>query len=394
VTLVANENARRWADEHGFEFHPLFSQAEIGEILANPDFWHPVKGPYAGAKWGSRYIDRQCDQLMTIAAQGQCVLVANPGIFAARMVSEKLGRPLITLLLQPWMIPSISAPPIMPGGMTLPHWAPRPVGRLYWSAVHFVGDMLVRSEINRTRTRLGLPRIRRVLEWWVSADRVLGLFPDWYGRPQADWPGQVRLSGFPMYDGAPAGPLADEVREYCDADSPPLVFTFGTGMMHAAAVFHDAIKVIGRLQRRAILLTRFREQLPETLPPNVRHFEFVPLRGLLPHVAAIVHHGGIGTTAQALAAGVPQLITPWSWDQPDNAHRLERLGVARSIPVRRVTPDRMAVALESLLTPERRARCREVAATFSNVDSLDVAADQIEEICNGPAVPTSLSRPG
>lgn len=380
VTLAANANAERFATEFGFAFLPLVSHAELQEILGNPHFWHPIKGPYAGVQWGGRLIDRQYDDLLPIASDEDAVLVANPGIFAARLLHEKLGRPLISLYLQPWMIPSISAPPIMPTGFTLPRWAPRFVGRLYWSSIHFVADRLVSATVNRSRARLGLPRIRRIMEWWVSPDRILGMFPGWYGPPQADWPEQIRLTGFPMYDGAPTGPLADEVLDFCSAGSPPIIFTFGTGMMHAEAVFRAAVDAVRRLNRRAILLTKFREQLPADLPPNIRHFEFVPLQSLLPKVAAIVHHGGIGTTAKALAAGVPQLIIPWSWDQPDNAARLERLGVGESLKLSRVTGPRIAAVLERLLTPERRERCREVAATFDGTDAIALAADHVEQL--------------
>lgn len=379
VTLAANANAERFAVEHGFAFLPIVSHEELQEILGNPDFWHPIKGPYAGVQWGGRLIDRQYDDLAAITTD-DAVLVANPGIFAARLIHEKLGRPIVSLLLQPWMIPSISAPPVMPTGLTLPRWAPRFVGRLYWSSIHFVADRLVSESINRVRARLGLPRIRRVMEWWVSPDRILGMFPDWYGPPQSDWPEQIRLTGFPMYDGAPTGPLADDVVEFCNAGAPPIVFTFGTGMMHAAAVFRAAIDAVHRLDRRAILLTKFREQLPVELPPNVRHFEFVPLQGLLPLASAIVHHGGIGTTAKALAAGVPQLIVPWSWDQPDNAARLERLGIGESLTLRRATGPRIAASLNRLLTAERRERCRQVAESFDDSDALSLAADYVEQL--------------
>jgi len=380
VTLAANANAERYATEFGFGFVPLVSHDELNEILGNPDFWHPIKGAYAGVQWGGRLIDRQYDDLLTVASDENAVLVANPGIFAARLIHEKLGRPLISLLLQPWMVQSISAPPVMPAGLTLPRWVPRFVGRLYWSSVHFVADRLVSAPINRVRERLGLPRIRRVMEWWVSPDRILGMFPGWYGPPQADWPEQIRLTGFPMYDGAPTGPLSDDVLEFCSAGSPPIVFTFGTGMMHAEAVFRSAVDAVRRLDRRAILLTKFRDQLPAELPSNIRHFEFVPLQALLPLVAALVHHGGIGTTAKALAAGVPHLIIPWSWDQPDNAARLERLGVGESLKLSRVTGARIAASLERLLTRERRERCREVAAGFDDTDAIALAADHVEQL--------------
>src|SRR5436853_281914 len=83
------------------------------------------------------------------------------------------------------------------------------------------------------------------------------------------------------------GALRDEVLEFCNAGSPPIVFTFGTGMMHADAVFRAAVDAVCRIDRRAILLTKFREQLPADLPAGIRHFAFVPLQSLLPFAGAI-----------------------------------------------------------------------------------------------------------
>ena len=79
-----------------------------------------------------------------------------------------------------------------------------------------------------------------------------------------------------------------------------------------------------------MFLTQYPEQLPARLPNGVRHFNYIPFSTVLPRAAAFVHHGGIGTTAQALAAGVPQLVVPLAHDQPDNAVRIRHLGVGDS----------------------------------------------------------------
>src|SRR5439155_15601643 len=104
-----------------------------------------------------------------------------------------------------------------------------------------------------------------------------------------------------------------------------------------------------RLGRRGLLLTRHRDHLPTTLPPGVIHVHYAPFSQLLPRCAAFVHHGGIGSSAQALASGVRQLVTPFTHDQPDNASRLKRLGVAAVIPARKYTAGRIAGALQMLL---------------------------------------------
>ena len=114
-----------------------------------------------------------------------------------------------------------------------------------------------------------------------------------------------------------------------------------------------------------MFLTPHRDQLPAELPRHVLWQEYVPLRALLPHVAVLVHHGGIGTTAEALHAGTPQLVVPLAHDQFDNGARVAALGVGRSLPATRLTQGRLLRCLEALLDDEGLpARCRAVAAYF------------------------------
>ena len=379
VTLLSDEHYRKTAGEHGFGFESLITDAEFGEVLANPDFWHPLKAGLVAARWGAPLIARQYEGMADLARDPEAILVASPGVLAARLVQEKLGRPLASIILQPWMIPSISAPPVMPGGLTLPRWAPRPLGRLYWRAFNAVGDRLVGRELNALRRSLGLEPVRQVFRWWTSPDLVLGMFPDWYGPPQPDWPAQVRLTGFPTYDGQRGGELPAEVVEFCAAGDPPVAFTFGTGMMHAAEVFRAAVDACARLGLRGLLLTRFEQQLPADLPSTVRHFAFAPFQQLFPRCAAVVHHGGIGTTARALAAGTPQLVLPFAYDQLDNAIRIKRLGTGEWIRARRANGRRIAKSLQRLLSPAVQERCRTCAAAFEQRAGLTAAADAIEE---------------
>jgi UDP:flavonoid glycosyltransferase YjiC (YdhE family) len=240
-------------------------------------------------------------------------------------------------------------------------------------------DRAVAEPLNAFRSQFQLPPALRILgDWWLSPQLIVGLFPDWFAPPQSDWPPQSVLSGFPLYDGARADELPAPVAEFLRAGSPPIVFTPGTAMRHGQSFFRAAIDACQLLSRRGILLTRYREQLPATLPENVCHFEFPPLSSVLPHCAAIVHHGGMGTTAQGLAAGIPQLIMPMAFDQPDNAARAVRLGVARTIARRAFRPRAVARLLTALLdSPTVAENCRTVAARTTSPQRLDAACDAI-----------------
>jgi UDP:flavonoid glycosyltransferase YjiC (YdhE family) len=380
VTLVANQRYEDSATEHGFAFHTLISNNEENQLFSNPDFWHPVRGPLLGARVGAPLISRQCSLLAKLVGGRDTVFIASPGVFAASIVREKYSLRLATIICQPWLIPSAIAPPAMPGGLTLPGWAPLTLRRLYFRLIDTLGGMLVGRQVREARATLGLKPVRGVYSWWFSPELVVGLFPEWYAPPQADWPAQIQLASFPLYDGQPKGELSDELIRFCRAGDQPVVFTFGTGMLHAAQSFRVALESCVALGIRGILLTKHAEQVPSPLPETVRHIPFVPLRKLLPHCVAIVHHGGIGTVSQALAAGTPQLVLPLAWDQPDNAHRVKQLGVGDWLPRHRRNTAHVTDALRRVMSPAIRTRCAEVAEYFDGDDSLEAAVAHIERL--------------
>jgi len=378
ITLTASVHYKPLAAAHGFGFHALVSAEENDELLHHPDFWHPRKTAPLAARWGVRFLRRQYELLSSLARE-DAVLVANPGVMAVAMVHEKSGQPWASLVLQPWMIPSSIAPPIMPGFAFLRR-APRWVWRLFWRGLDMVGDVLVGRELNRLRASLGLRPIRRIFQNWLSPQLIVGMFPDWYGPPQADWPPQLQLTGFPLFDGGQRNGLTDEVLNFCRSGPPPVAFTFGTGMRHSAALFRAALRASELCGARAIFLTKHRDQLPDPLASSVLHCDFAPFQKLFPYCVAVMHHGGIGTVAQAMAAGTPQLIHPICFDQLDNGARVKRLGVGDSLDSGRCHPHQIASALSKLMSPEMRNRCRALAARFKAEDALETAARRIENL--------------
>jgi rhamnosyltransferase subunit B len=212
-----------------------------------------------------------------------------------------------------------------------------------------------------------------------NSDMVLALFPDWFGPPQPDWPTNTRVVGFPLWDSDVAAQLSGEALDFLAAGPPPIEFSPGSANRAAHAFFTAAAEACERLGQRGILLTKYDHQLPKRMPASVRHFGFVPLSKLLPRTAAIVHHGGIGSCAQGLAAGVPHLVQPMSYDQFDNSRRLVQLGVASEISVSqfrgRAVADRLAPLLDS---PVAAQRCRDLAGRCNGPASLTAACESLE----------------
>jgi UDP:flavonoid glycosyltransferase YjiC (YdhE family) len=197
-------------------------------------------------------------------------------------------------------------------------------------------------------------------------------------------PANGHLTGFALCDERDWRPPVDGLAEFLEAGDPPVVFTAGSAHAFSAEFFRVSVEACRAGGRRGILLTQFPEQLPAHLPGNVRAFGYVPFSSVLPRAAALVHHGGIGTTAQALAAAVPQLVVPFAHDQPDNAVRVRRLGVGDFLLPRRYKAAAAAEKLKRLIESATIGEnCRLRARDLASSAPLDEACDLVEQAAGG-----------
>lgn len=302
---------------------------------------------------------------------GETVLVAHVLACGARIVHELDAAPLATLVLSPAALFSAQDPPVYipPLAARANGWLNRGIGWL----LHTIVEHEAGRVVNPYRASLGLSR-ERLLR---PRGNLVAMFPEWFGPRAPDWPDALVLAGFPLHGTLT---LHDRgVEDFLGAGSAPVVFTTGTGLVNVRRILDAAVDACQRLGMRGVLLTRFLEQVPERLPESVRHFSYVDLGPLLARAVALVHHGGIGTCARGLAAGVPQVIVPYGFDQFDNTARLESLGVATSSPWRGVTGRALAGKLRALIeAPSVTARVRALAERLRGTNGIDVACDAIE----------------
>lgn len=382
VVVVTAGTFKTVCERAGLDFRETVS-AEIFDVMSkHPDLWHSMKGLQFVMGTVAKYLRVGYERVAEVYEPGRTVLVGHALSFATRLFGEKQHVPAATLHLAPSIFRSDYLQPAFAPGRTLTR-APRWVKRTFWWGIdRFLIDPLIVPSLNAFRQDLGLPPVSRVFQHWVhSPQRVIALFPDWFGPPQPDWPAALRIAGFPQYDESDQQQLAPSLLRFLDAGEPPIVFTPGSANQSAASFFQAAVDASARLNRRALLLTRFTDHLP-ALPATVHHEGFAPFSRLLPRCAALVHHGGIGTLAQALAAGVPQLTMPMGFDQPDNTTRLLRLGVARWVAPSKFTGERVAPLLDGLLTdPAVASACAKYASLLETGGSaLDRTCDLLEEL--------------
>lgn len=380
VTMVVSGYFRPLVERVGLDCVEQGTRDEFLAALAHPDLWSPRKAFGHVFRTGiAKALQPQFDLIAEWRAKGPLVVVASCLVFGARTARDKFGVPLATIHLQPGVIWSDSEPPVLAG---MPPWLPNWLKRFqYWIGERFIVDATVGPVLNSFRAEHDLPPVRKTTRWWHSPDLNVCLFPDWFAARQPDWPSPLMMTSFPLWDESTLAAPPATLEEFLSAGDAPIVFAPGSANVHAADFFRAAVAACERLKRRGILLTRFADQLPTLLPAGIQAFDYIPFSQVLPRAAALVHHGGIGTAAQGLRAGIPQLIMPLAHDQFDNAARLVRLGVADTLAPAQFNRKNVSSKLAPLLTSKDvAARCAEFRWRLDGVRSFDDACAAIERL--------------
>lgn len=366
VSVLAGEWQQEAVRGLGLDFHCILSSEQFftrfGETARR------INAP--GGGWMAFFqevvmpaMETTYAHVVAHAMPDDTLLIGSSHTIGLRLAAERYGFRFVTTRLQP-------------------EPAPDP----YASERNAAFNRIFAVRVNHFRRRTGLPAIDRPFDQWlVDLHRAVAFFPDWFVHPAIDAPDQGRAIDFVFFD--PAG----EDRSLPDLDAflarfdAPLVFTHGTGNGSARTFFDVAAEACARLDRPAIFLSRFPEAVPPELPPSVLHVDYMPLQALLPYAGGILHHGGIGTCAQALRAGIPQLVLPFGFDQEQNAARIELLGVGAVLDRSCFSADAVSAGFDRLLgNCTALARCRDVQRRFVRPDPLGDCVDAVLELARQP----------
>lgn len=378
VTFVVNGYFESLVRTHGLDYRGLGTREDFLTLTECNDLWHPIKSFGYIYQNGIQVVMREhFDLLKHFAQEGPMVGITSALGFGGLIAHEKLGIPMISLHLQPVVLWSDIEPPTFPG-LVGPSWLK---GMAFRAGEKWVLERAALPTLNAWRRELRLPPVSKITRWWHSPWGVVCLFPEWFAPPQPDWPSNLIQTTFPLWDERTDEPLAADIQDFLAGGEKPIAFTPGSANQFGRPFFSAAVDACERLGRRGLLLTRFTRQLPERLPSTIKHVAYVPFSQLLPHTAALVHHGGIGTTAQAMAAGTPQVIVPQAHDQFDNAARVERMGIGTSLSSRRIHGKRLANRINTLLLSETVTQsCQAIANRMARVDSMETTLDAIEQL--------------
>ncbi|OYU98164.1 MAG: hypothetical protein CFE45_17550 [Burkholderiales bacterium PBB5] len=364
--------------DSGLAFQPMGSAASFEAVADDPALWDPRTAMTVFWRGLRSSLQALPEAALALPADRPATLLVHPLLLPSADLARarRPGLRVVAAWLAPHNLRSCHDP-LMVGPLRIPRWVPMALRRGLWRRIdrRFI-DPACLPELNAARADAGLAPVAHFMPHLNAvADQSVTLFPDWFAATPPDWPQPLLRGSFPLFEPAADAALSNEVRGFLAAGDPPVVVTLGTFQRHGGPLLAQVVTAARALGRRTLVLAADRTQVP--LPPADDWLwqPYVPLHLLLPHAAALVHHGGIGTTAEALRAARPQLVLPWAFDQFDNAQRVVALGAGQTLPSRRLRPDRLLQSLRQLLGSSAMAAACQACATA-------LAADPgLDELC-------------
>lgn len=380
--LATSPYYRTLVESQGIGFSPVRPDIDPNDFALIRRLMDPIRGTQVILRELLAPTVRDAYRDLDEAVRDAALLVTHPVTFAGPLIAEKRELPWVSSVLAPLSFFSAHDLPVFPPLPQAVHLGRlgTPVSRAFIGFAKMVTRPWM-APVRALRKELGLPeRGDPLYEGQFSPRLTLALFSRLLADPQPDWPSSTHVTGFVFYNG-PAG-MPAQLEEFLANGDAPVVFTLGSSAVGAAGGFyHESARTAARLGVRAVLLVGRdpAARPPGPLPAGVIALESAPHQELFPRAAAIVHQGGIGTTGQALRSGRPMLVVPHAHDQPDNAFRVKRLGVARVLYPGKYIESRVAAHLRALLDDARLAeRAAVVGRTVRSEQGTEQAAEALE----------------
>lgn len=361
IVLGGAPNYRVWTEGLGLTFREIGGDFEPWLKAQN------TRNPFSILGSLAAYLRNEVPLCFeqTCAAVDRADLVVTTIHLAAHSASEAAGVPCRTVLYTPQLLPSRSHPPVAIPPQNLPGW----LNHSLWWVMAQAFDLLFKGPVNRERTKLGLNPISHFLEHARGRNPIVASDAPFASIPADVDDGIVQTGALVM---PVSGCLEPRVEAFLREGTPPVYVGFGSTPdsrpAETARMVSDAVRATGR---RAILCGGWAGLAGFELAPEILGIDEAPHAILFPQVAAVVHHGGAGTAGAALRAGVPQVVVAHLGDQFYHGQRVQRLGVGRCIPRRRLNESRLAAAIHEVLAePGIKAKARDLADRMRGTDGV------------------------
>ena len=389
VKLATHETFGSWIKSYGLDFAGLEGNPqEWLESEAGKQIMESANNPLEFIHLFGEAINPMIDSLMTdawAACQGADAIISHCIVAWVQDLARKLNVPYYMAAFSP-LSPTTKYPmSLIPrkslGGL---------LNYLSYPVSHLMFWQLFRSPTNKwLKSNLDIPphpvweypniRMRReqVPLLYAYSSAVLP-------RPDS-WSKRIHITGYWYLESPSDWQAPQELLDFLAAGSPPIYIGFGSmKSRNPERLTEIALKALAKTKQRGILLTGWGGITNADLPDEVLKIDSVPHNWLFPQYAAVVHHGGAGTTAVGLRAGVPTIIVPFLGDQPFWGHRLVSLGVGtKPIPHQDLTEDQLAQAIATVVhDPAFAQRARNLSQQIKAEDGVGNGVKAIEEHLN------------
>lgn len=393
VRMVVASDFTAVVERHGLEAAP--AQVDIQALLHTAGGLDLIdSGKRISLRRSFKAMQRLFDEIgpalienaFEASADADVVLTAFLSNVFASSICQKLGIPQIVAMAPPIALATRS------GAATM--GSPRPGESfvnyvLHYALVDRIDWALTQGPANRFRQNvLGLPHQSRAayLEHLRRTPILHGVSPHVVPHPR-DWPATTHTTGYWLVDDDPGWRPPQRLLDFLDGGEPPILISFGSMTARdPGATTKLLAEAVVQSGHRAIIQTGWAGLGAKSLPDTVHVLGPAPHSWLLPRISAMVHHGGVNTTGQAMSAGIPAVAVPHMGDQPYWGVRIHQLGVGpRPIPRTKLTAPRLAAAIREMAgDQEMRRRAERLAARIRTENGPATAAELVERYGRRP----------
>lgn len=344
TVLMAPARYAAFVASSDVKFMSLGADEVFEDVFSGSDVWHPRKGLQASWRYYGAAMRAAHERLRASFNPADTALISSTFAVGARLAEEVDGFPNTTVHLSPAVIFSGDAPPAWPEmtvPLTWPSWLKRAITQ---AAERFATDPVIGAHVNPALVRAGhLPQRRLFSKWIHSPRRVRYAFPEWFAPAAADWPRNSLFMGFPLGPGQ-TDPMPSTIDNWLrTSEGPLIVMTAGTAVEQRPPWLRAALAAALSLGVRVMLIEPSRRLDEASTDSRLFSTPFAPFPRVLPLASLLIHHGGIGTFAQALRSGTRQLIVPGAHDQFDNAARAVEHSLASRVSASELSANALSI---------------------------------------------------
>lgn len=360
ITLATSERFRTFVRVHGLQYGymnddllAILDTSQGRDLIENTtNVFQVVKQTFSMMKQVGPMQDSLLQESWVAAKESKPdLLIFHQKAYGAPHFAEKLGVPVVMALLIPMIVPTAEHPNIGFPDLKLGKWFNR-------MTYHFVNKLIgvsANKYVKAWRAANGLPLQKR-FDLLNSTNGepipvIHGISK--YVVPQpSDWPKTATMTGYWFLNRTDDWTPTPELEAFLDVGSPPVYVGFGSmAGRNPERLANIVIKALQEANVRGILATGWGGLKANILPETILQINQVPHEWLFPRMAAVIHHGGAGTTAAALRAGKPSIIVPFFGDQPFWGRRMHELGLScKPIPQKKLTVEKLVIAIKNVLS--------------------------------------------